>query len=50
MTGFVSENRLPKARDVFLVGSIGYHLRGGKHYFSREDWARLIEFVNVRVG
>lgn len=48
MAGFISDNRLPKAGDVFFNGSIGYHLRSGNHYFGREDWARLIEFVNEK--
>ena len=42
--GFEHEDRLPEAGDRFLGGKIGYHLRKGKHYFSREDWLRLIEF------
>ncbi len=42
--GFVAEDRLPKAGDVFHDGRIGYHLRSGCHYFSREDWLKFIEF------
>lgn len=30
----------------FLDGKLGYHLRTGDHYFSRDDWHRLIEFAN----
>lgn len=44
--GFVCEDRLPEAGDAFLSGDIGYHLRPGKHYFSRQDWHRLMEFVS----
>jgi hypothetical protein len=40
----------PKAGDAFLAGDLGYHLRQGKHYFSRADWHRLIEFVNLHQG
>ncbi len=47
MKGFIYEDRLPKAGDVYLEGSIGYHNREGEHYFSREDWARLIKFINM---
>ncbi len=43
--GFVSENRLPEVGDMFFEGNIGYHMRGGAHYFSREDWLKLIEFI-----
>ena len=32
--------------DAFLEGDIAYHLREGKHAFTRQDWHRLIEFVN----
>lgn len=44
--GFVCEDRLPEPGDKWFNGDIGYHLRKGLHYFSREDWLRLIEFVN----
>lgn len=42
---FAHPNRLPRADETFLQGSIGYHLRTGTHYFSRPDWHRLMEFV-----
>lgn len=45
--GFQHDDRLPQIGDKYLNGDIGYHLRGGKHYFSRLDWLRLIEFVNL---
>ena len=48
--GFVYEDRLPEIGDHFFKGDIGYHLRKGLHYFSREDWLRLIEFVNIHRG
>lgn len=48
MTGFICENRLPEAGDQFNEGAIGYHLRAGTHYFSREDWLKIIEFVNKK--
>ena len=43
LKGFIYPNRLPKAGDVFM-GNIGYHLRAGKHYLSREDWINFIKF------
>ena len=46
--GFVCENRLPRAGDVYHKGRIGYHLRSGAHYFSREDWNRVIEFIKSK--
>lgn len=45
--GFVGEDRSPVAGDVRLDGRIGYHIRAGAHYFSRTDWHRLIDFVNI---
>ena len=32
--------------DTFFEGRIGYHMRRGSHYFSREDWLKLMDFVN----
>lgn len=45
VTGFVSEDRLPSVGDRFHEGHVGYSLRAGTHYFSREDWLSLIAFV-----
>ncbi len=44
--GFVHPNRFAEVGECFFEGSIGYHLREGLHYFGREDWNRLIKFVN----
>lgn len=38
------------AGDEFFAGDIGYHLREGTHYFSRQDWQKLIKFVNYHTG
>lgn len=46
--GFVHEDRLPKVGEAFFEGKIGYHLRKGLHDFARDDWHRLIEFVNSK--
>lgn len=43
--GFLCDGRFAESDEAFLGGSIGYHLRRGTHYFSREDWHRIIEFV-----
>jgi len=43
--GFVHPNRLPEVGDSFHDGRIGYHLRAGRHYFSREDWKYYIEYL-----
>ena len=46
--GFVCQNRLPAINDTFFDGDIGYQLRAGSHYFSREDWLKLIQFINKK--
>lgn len=43
--GFVCEDRLPKVNDKYHDGCIGYHLRAGKHFFSREDWNYVFEYL-----
>lgn len=45
LVGFVHPDRQPQPGDVLQDGKIGYHLRCGKHYFSREDWCNYIKFV-----
>lgn len=43
--GFVCDKFPAEIGDAFFEGDIGYHLRKGMHYFSREDWQQLICFV-----
>ena len=45
--GFICEKFPAGNGDEFFEGNIGYHLRKGCHYFSREDWLKLIKFVNM---
>lgn len=44
--GFVGKDSYPKAGEAFHEGEIGYHLRKGTHYLSREDWKLIIEYRN----
>ena len=46
-SGFVHPNRLPNVGECFHEGSIGYHLRDGNHYFSREDWQYYIKYLKA---
>ena len=50
LPGFVCEDRLPRAVEVCHEGSIGYHLRTGEHYLSREDWNRFMDFIDKKLG
>jgi len=43
--GFIYENKEQKAGDIYQEGRIGYYVREGTHYFSREDWHKLIHFI-----
>jgi len=45
MKGFVHPERIPEVGEAFHGGNIGYHIRSGCHYQSREDWHRYIEFL-----
>lgn len=48
--GFDSPDRKAEIGEEFFSGDIGYHLRKGLHYFSREDWNKLIKFINLHHG
>ena len=45
--GFISDGKFAETGKEFFKGDVGYHLRGGLHYFSREDWLKLIKFVRM---
>ena len=47
LTGFVCD-KVAEVGDMFHEGTIGYHLRAGAHYFSREDWIKVIKFINQK--
>ena len=36
--GVIVKDRLPVVGDIFIDGEVGFHLRDGKHFFSRSDW------------
>ena len=45
---FQHKDCLPQIGEEYFEGDIGYHLRRGLHYFSREDWQKLIKFVRIK--
>lgn len=44
--GFEHDGRLPVIGDAYHDGMIGYHLRDGLHYFSREDWNCYFQYLS----
>lgn len=44
--GLECPDRPAQIGEMFFDGNVGYHLRGGEHYFSREDWQKVIKFVH----
>ena len=43
--GLVAPAAYPRAGDEFAQGRVGFHLRGGTHFFSREDWQFYMRFL-----
>ena len=41
-------NQTPQVGNDISCGYIGYHIRNGRHYFSREDWQKYIEFLKTK--
>ena len=50
LKGFVYAQREPVPGDFFHDGYIGYHMRSGIHYLSREDWQYYIRYINSNRG
>lgn len=48
--GLVTPDRMPEIGDVLHDGNVGYHLRAGGHFHSREDWNHYISFLNQKLG
>lgn len=46
--GFIHPDRLPEAGEVLHEGCVGYHVRRGCHYLSREDWNRYMDFLDAK--
>ena len=50
LKGLEAPDRLPAPGDALFEGSVGYQMRAGKHYLSREDWNRYIQFLNKKLA
>lgn len=48
LPGLITPDHLPKAGDVLSEGTIGYHVRAGQHFLSREDWNYYIRFLDKK--
>jgi len=48
LTGLVGGQELPPVGTALHDGEIGYHIRTGRHFFSRYDWLRYIEFLDKK--
>lgn len=46
LAGLVTPDRYPLPGEALREGSIGYHIRRGTHYLSREDWNRFMDFLD----
>ena len=46
--GFVCEDRIADVGDTYHDGDVGYHLRDGRHYMSRYDWQKAIDFIKSK--
>ena len=44
----VPQQTMPAPGTHFMEGNIGYHLRAGRHFLSREDWNHYIRFLSNR--
>ncbi len=40
---------MPVPGDHFKEGKVGYHLRSGRHFLSREDWNHYIRFLKEKL-
>jgi hypothetical protein len=50
MDGLVHEDRFPEPGECLHEGRIGYHLRPGTHFFSRDDWNLIMRFLDKHMG
>lgn len=49
-TPLITQNKWPEAGEVSADGDVGYHLRHGSHFLSREDWNNYMNFLDRHLG
>ena len=47
LTGFVHNGNMPGDDVTFPAGRVGYHRRPGKHFLSRTDWNRYMDYIDL---
>ena len=47
LTGFIHNGEMPGDDVTHPTGHIGYHRRPGKHFLSRTDWNRYMDFIDL---
>lgn len=50
LRGLVAPDRYATPGEVFNEGNICYHLREGRHYFSRSDWLVYMDYIRNNMG
>lgn len=45
LKGFIPAEGMPQPGTFLPEGNIGYHMRAGRHYLSREDWQFYIKYL-----
>ena len=48
--GLIVPDRMPRENEEFRDGCVGYHMRSGKHFLSRQDWNAYIRFLDQKLG
>ena len=48
-TGLIAPNSA-KVGENYHEGNVGYYMREGRHYFSREDWQRALSFFDKHLN
>ena len=47
--GLIAPAEQPQVGTSFADGQIAYHIRSGRHFFSRADWGRYMEFLKRKL-
>ena len=49
LSGLVHPNRYTQPGDIQHEGHVGYHMRYGEHFLSREDWNHYCRFIREKL-